>query len=310
MTGQRLRDARIVLVTPHPDDESLALGGLIQHALAQDAQLAILQVTDGDNNPWPQRILERRLRIGAAERERWARRRSGEAIAAIAALGLSETALQRMGWPDLGVGMRLREQGVAAIDAFAEQLAARPTDIVVLPALGDGHPDHSACHVLACLALARRQAAPWCLEYLIHGREGESGEQVVIELDAGMRARKRDAVLAHRSQVALSRGRLLAQVGARECFRVVPPYAGPLVREPVLPWRPGAALRPWLYLTLAHPDGVHDWPWRTAPLQRDADGGWRLRLPAAVVRGPLVVKLETRLPTPWIFDHWGWRRLG
>jgi LmbE family N-acetylglucosaminyl deacetylase len=305
----RLRGAHVVAVTPHPDDESLAVGGLIQSALARDATVSILQVTDGDNNPWPQRVLEHRLRIGAADRRRWAERRSGEVTAAIAALGLPETSLQRMHWPDMGVGPRLREQGVAAIDAFAARMAVQPIDIVVLPALGDGHPDHSASHVLACLALARLRATPWCLEYLIHGRDDDAGEPLVVELDAAMRARKRAAVLAHRSQVALSRRRLLARVGASEHFRVVPHAAAMAPRDPLLPWRPPAPVRPWLHLTLAHADGVHDWPWHAAPLHRDADG-WRLQLPATVVRGPLFARLETRLPTPWIFDHWGWRRLG
>jgi LmbE family N-acetylglucosaminyl deacetylase len=309
MLADRLAGAHVVVVTPHPDDESLAVGGLVQYALAHNATVSILQVTDGDNNPWPQRVLERRLRIGAVERRRWADRRSVEVAAAIAALGLPETSLQRMHWPDMGVGPRLREQGVAAIDAFAACMATRPIDVAVLPALGDGHPDHSASHVVACLALARLRASPWCLEYLIHGRDDDAVESLVVELDATMRARKRAAVLAHRSQVALSRRRLLARVGAREHLRVVPQADPMTVRDPRLPWRPPAPIRPWLHLTLAHAGGVHDWPWHAAPLRRDADGGWHLQLPDAVVRGPLFVRLETRLSSPWIFDHWGWHRL-
>jgi LmbE family N-acetylglucosaminyl deacetylase len=312
---ERLRGARILLFTPHPDDESLAAGGLVQAALGQGARVDIVQVTDGDNNPWPQRWLERRLFIGAEARRRWGLRRRAEVKAALGELGLPATALQCLGWPDMGVTACLRDGGVAAIDAFAARIAAASADVIVLPALGDRHPDHSACHVLVRLALARLQAASRplpssCLEYLVHGRDGDAGTRVDIALDAAMQARKRAAVLAHQSQVALSRGRLLSRVGPRESFRCVAFAAGEPKRELQLPWRPSVAMRPWLRLTLAHADGVQAWPLAAAPLARDRDGGWRLCLPDTVgAYGPLFVKLETRLPSPWIFDHWGWYRL-
>ncbi len=312
---ERLRDARVLLFTPHPDDESLAAGGLAQAALEQGARVDIVQVTDGDNNPWPQRWLERRLLIDADARRRWGLRRRAEVGAALAELGLPATALQCLGWPDMGVTARLRDDGVAAIEAFAARIAAASADVIVLPALGDRHPDHGACHGLVQLALARLSAASQplpssCLEYLVHGSDRDAGTRVDIALDVDMQARKRAAVLAHQSQVALSRGRLLSRVGSRESFRRVASAAGKLPRELQLPWRPSAAMRPWLRLILAHADGVQTWPLATAPLARDRDGGWRLCLPDTVgAYGPLFVKLETRLPSPWIFDHWGWCRL-
>ena len=60
--------ARILILAPHPDDESLGTGGLIQQALAAGAALRVLFITDGDNNPWPQRFIERRWFINAPER--------------------------------------------------------------------------------------------------------------------------------------------------------------------------------------------------------------------------------------------------
>ena len=57
----RLKDqlhagAKIAVLAPHPDDESLGTGGLIQQALAAGAEVRVIFVTDGDNNPWPQRF--------------------------------------------------------------------------------------------------------------------------------------------------------------------------------------------------------------------------------------------------------------
>ncbi|MDN5925258.1 MAG: PIG-L family deacetylase, partial [Xanthomonadales bacterium] len=40
-----------MVIAPHPDDESLATGGLLQQALAGTAAVKVVLVTDGDNNP-------------------------------------------------------------------------------------------------------------------------------------------------------------------------------------------------------------------------------------------------------------------
>nr|MBP6330775.1 PIG-L family deacetylase [Dokdonella sp.] len=41
---------RVLVLAPHPDDEVLATGGLIQQALAAGAALRVIVATDGDNN--------------------------------------------------------------------------------------------------------------------------------------------------------------------------------------------------------------------------------------------------------------------
>ena len=61
---------RLLMVAPHPDDETIATGLLIQQVLAAGGEVRILLLTAGDNNPWPQRWLERRVWIGAADRQR------------------------------------------------------------------------------------------------------------------------------------------------------------------------------------------------------------------------------------------------
>lgn len=306
-----LRDARVLLVTPHPDDESLAAGGLIQHALHQGAQVRVLQVTDGDNNPWPQRVLERRVVIGPSARRRWAERRRHEVQVAVAALGLTAQDLQHMSWPDMGVTRRLRQWGVAAIEAFEQPMRSWQPSLVVLPALGDTHPDHGSVHVLTGLALARMGFRGTCLEYLIHGRTSIGAQPLTFELDTGMQARKREAVLAHQSQVALSRKRLLARVGPREDFGWLGNAADQELPDAIpLPWTPPQWLARSLHLTLAHANGVQDWPLHRAPLQRATDGQVNLVLPDDVPRHlPVFARLDMRMPSPWIFDHWGWRRL-
>lgn len=305
---RHLAGARLLLVAPHPDDESLALGGLIQHAVRQQANVTILQVTDGDNNPWPQRVLERRLRIGPVDRRRWGERRADEMLEAMQRLGLDAASRHRLGWPDLGVTMRLQTRGTESIDAMADILRDTAPDLVVLPALSDTHPDHASCHVMIRLAMQRVARPFHCLTYHVHGHRHEVGPAIELPLDAAMLDGKRHAILAHHTQVALARHRLLARAGAIETLHALPsPAPGdvPLPRIVALPWQPSRAWRPWLQLTLAHPGGVHVWSWREAPLTMHARQAC-LVLPEAVRHGPAYAKLEMRCKSPWIFDRWGW----
>lgn len=303
----RRSGARLLVVAPHPDDESLAAGGLIQRARALGADVRVLLLTDGDNNPWPQRWLERRLCIDAAARRRWGERRRGEVLEALSRLDVPAQALLALGWTDLGVTARLCADFDAARDAFVARLRACAPTVIAAPALDDRHPDHSAARVLLELALADVAPYPPLLSYLVHGRPAQRGTPVVIALDAAMRERKRAAVLAHRTQVALSRGRLLRCVGDRELFRFDGPTPTPWRDSLLLPWRPPAWLHSRLDLLLAHRGGAQRVPWRSAPLYR-TDAGFRLDVPAAARGGLLFVKLEARFDTAWIFDRWGWWR--
>lgn len=300
---------RLLLIAPHPDDESLALGGLIQHAVRQQARVTLVQVTDGDNNPWPQRWLERRWRIGTEDRQRWGRRRADEMLQAMQQLGLDATSRQQLGWPDMGITARLQARGTDTISAVADILRQTAPDMVVLPTLDDGHPDHATCHVIVRLAMQHLPQRPTCLTYHVHGHRREIDKPIELSLDDAMREGKRRAILAHRTQVALARRRLLARAGETEILHTLPiPAHGTLPSAVMLPWQPFRAWHPWLQLTLAYPDGVHVWPWREAPLATDPQGT-RLTLPTTIRRAPVFARLEMRCPSPWIFDHWGWRDL-
>ncbi|MGO9610231.1 MAG: PIG-L deacetylase family protein, partial [Verrucomicrobiia bacterium] len=45
-------DDRIIIFAPHPDDESIGCGGIIQQALALKVPVRIVWLTYGDNNEW------------------------------------------------------------------------------------------------------------------------------------------------------------------------------------------------------------------------------------------------------------------
>ncbi|MGH8124413.1 MAG: PIG-L deacetylase family protein [Rhodanobacteraceae bacterium] len=304
--------ASLMVLAPHPDDESLAAGGLIQRALAYGARVSVVFVSDGENNPWPQRVLERRLWIGARQRASWGGRRRAEAAAALHVLGVDPANVHRLGWPDGGITWMLLSETAAMLKSMRGLVeCARPT-LLVLPDLVDRHPDHSAMHVLMELLFRSepRLPRPDCLGYLLHGRSHPGlPRRAVFSLGTDELLRKRNAIRAHASQIALSRRRLLRCAETTESF-----VAGLDCHDrngATLPWPPPRRLRPWLALLVV-----------------DAGGGERMRLdsrsnanlfwcdgsPAArtsrSLRPPYYVKLFCPLPSPWVFDGWGWCRFG
>ena len=219
---------RVLVLAVHPDDESLGAGGLIQLALARGAEVRVIFITDGDNNPWPQRFLERRWRIGAGDRRRWGARRAVEARAALACLGVPPENVAFWHYPDQGLTDLLLAGGDALISQLVAELLARPPQLLIAPSLSDLHPDHSACAVLLNFALARAQLPPAqrgrLLEYQVHCSEAEPpGGSVEIDLSPDQVERKRQAILCHATQMALSRGRFVAFAQATEVF--LPPPA-------------------------------------------------------------------------------------
>ena len=78
--------SRVLLFAPHPDDEALACGVTLQRAVRSGALICVVYATDGDNNPWPQRLIERKWRLDATDRKRWGQSRRAEALSALEVL--------------------------------------------------------------------------------------------------------------------------------------------------------------------------------------------------------------------------------
>jgi len=296
---------RLLVIAPHPDDETIATGVLVQQVRAAGGEVRIVLLTGGDNNPWPQRWLERRWRIAAADRRRWARRRGEELQHALAALGIPPSALQALDWPDLGLTEMLLHATDSAAATVLDAVSRFSPDLIALPSLQDRHPDHSAAHVLLRLALVGRPAPPALFTYLVHGRAGHGGGLPITASPAQM-ANKRVALRAHGSQLALSGKRLWRLAERSETYRDLR-RAPPALAS--LPWHPPRWLRPWLQLDVVDPAGVRSWRWQDAPLRRGADGAFHLSLPAGERAAPRFARLSMQLRSPWIFDHWGWCQL-
>ncbi len=304
--------AALMVLAPHPDDESLAAGGLIQRALAYRVPVSVVFVSDGENNPWPQRVLERRIRVGPRQRAAWGVRRTAEGDAALRVLGAGDVRVHRLGWPDGGVTWKLLDDTASMLTRMRELVTHEQPTLLVLPDLVDRHPDHSAMHVLMEMVFQGmpKQARPDCLGYLLHGRSRPGvPRRAVFTLTDEELARKREAIEAHASQTALARTRLLRFATDSETF-----VAGLDCHDrigPGLPWLPFKALHPWLALLTVDAGGGERLALGSGA---DANLCWRDGSPAArsprTLRPPYYVKLYSPLPSPWIFDGWGWCRFG
>jgi len=215
--------SRLLLFAPHPDDESLACSVLLQRAVRAGAAVHVVYVTDGDDNPWPQRVLEHKWRLNATDRRRWGRLRRTEALKALRVLGVNGSATRFLGLPDQKLTALLICDGQSALELLAAIIADwRPTDLLV-PSICDTHPDHSALAVMLRLvlsesfsdAMAAGRMAVW--SYVVHGRSSAFFDRSKTICQSHREAAtKLRAIRCHKTQLKLSRKRFLAYAGRPE----------------------------------------------------------------------------------------------
>lgn len=206
---------RLLVVSPHPDDEVLACGGLMQAALAEGCVVQVVSVTDGEAcYPDHPRWTPARLRD--------ARRR--ELAGAMQALGLDATHVVTLGIPDGAVARH--EADLAA--HLAGQLL--PGDVVVAPWVHDAHPDHEAVGRAALAAAAScgaraLQYPVWAWHWLDPAAlAGPWPRAQRISLCTASQARKQQAMAAFATQTGA--------VGDLACEPILPDHVLARFRRP------------------------------------------------------------------------------
>ena len=192
---QRLDEGGVIVVAPHPDDESLGCGGLIAEACAEGRPTQVVVVSDGTGSHPGSRIYPKaRLRD----------LRESEARRAVNELGLDpvqDIAFLRL--PDRFVPSRgpIAERAIERIVASAEEVGAAA---LFVSWRHDPHCDHQASYCLA-RAAQRRLTAVKLFEYTVWGAALPAATPVEpaggFRLEIGRHlTRKRRAIDAHRSQ--------------------------------------------------------------------------------------------------------------
>jgi len=210
---------RLLVIAPHPDDESLATGALLQRLNQGGGKARVLMVTNGDNNPWPQRWVEKRWQIGPTERQRWGALRRQEARLALKKLGFHGDT-NFLQFPDQGMTSRLLTADQETLDRFCHEIQEWDPTHLIIPSSYDLHPDHNALYVLLQIALERtgRSHLPQ-LHFVVHCKRLDLvPRRVAIHLSDTERNAKRQAILCHGTQMALSRKRFLAYARPEEAY--------------------------------------------------------------------------------------------
>ncbi len=93
-------NTRLMVFTPHPDDESLGAGGLIQRVLSEGGRVKVVFVTSG--NGFSEGVEKERHRSHptAVDFLKYGKEREGEAIRAMGILGVKRKDINFLGFPD------------------------------------------------------------------------------------------------------------------------------------------------------------------------------------------------------------------
>lgn len=188
---------RLLVVSPHPDDEVLCCAGVMQQALEAGAEVWVVYVTAGDAFELDVIVLERKLRPTGEPMVALGRRRIGESKAAMEVVGVPEDHVIVLGFPDRGLrvlltsdpmqvhrsrftlrwgvpysearspglaytGANLRSEMRAVLDQVAPTLVFAPTPL-------DAHPDHRAVGELIEELLRERGELAMGRWWIVHG---------------------------------------------------------------------------------------------------------------------------------------------
>jgi LmbE family N-acetylglucosaminyl deacetylase len=155
----RIFSARILILAPHMDDETLACGGtMLMHPRKEDVHCIF--ATDGARSPAPLLPWADGVDPGLA------RLRQQEARSVAASIGVPSPNLHFLGFPDGRLSSRMTEL-TAEIEASVD--AIRP-HYVFAPFRYDVHPDHTALNRAVRSALRAIVAPPTLLEYFVYHR--------------------------------------------------------------------------------------------------------------------------------------------
>lgn len=222
---------RILVLSPHPDDEVVGCAAAIGRARAAGARAAVLHLSDGvppRETQWPWRRAGHSARVA---------KRRAEAEAAAEALGI-----RLIGILD-GGSRTLRRRLLAAFATVRAAVAEGDADAVWVPAWEGAHADHDAANALgAALRRVAPDLAVW--EYAAYNNAGGRtnsqrfpagvGAETTIDLTPAEAAAKAELLRGYGSEAAN-----LRHIGvARESFRPLPdhdytrpPHAGRLFYE-------------------------------------------------------------------------------
>ena len=195
---------RVLVVAPHPDDESLGCGGLLALLAAAGQEPQVVFVTDGAGS---------HPNSAAYPPERLRAIREAEAVEALGRLGVPERSAHFLRHPDSALPLPGSEAFADAAQEVLAHLRRLCPDTVLVAWRRDPHCDHEDAWRLFHAAARQLEAEkrPRWIEYPVWAWKHASTDRAPCQGDgrawrldvSGVLDRKRDAIDAHRSQLGL-----------------------------------------------------------------------------------------------------------
>lgn len=272
--SSKRRAPRVLVIAPHPDDEVLATGGVIQEHLRKGHVIKVLLVTCGDGQ-------RRGLLLPPKHFLRLGERRYRESLTALQILGVHEKQVVALGYPDRGLAHLRAESSQpypspytkaravpyewayrpgapytyeALLADLKEILMKEHPHVIYLPHPQDRHGDHQAVYFFTRTAVHELRLHPHLRHYLIHYGAWplpagkcfhrpllpprslqDNAQWLAHELSEKQIARKCQAVQCYRSQMHYIEDHLFSYVRRNELFDLQPSLTQTrLVRLPKL----------------------------------------------------------------------------
>jgi len=211
---------KVLVFSPHPDDESLAAGGFIYDSIQKGAEVKIVLVTDGNKH----HIKDRR---------------NQEFEKATNILGVKKENLIYLNYPD---GHLQDENQSDLLTKFQEIIDQYQPNIILYPSRHDIHPDHATTGKIVEQVLKKENSQLTAYAYLVHCRRWPQPKKMALDLyllppiklinfddqwqklmlTPSALAKKKEAVFSYQSQLGMPflRSLILSSVRANELFAI------------------------------------------------------------------------------------------
>jgi len=211
---------KVLVFSPHPDDESIAAAGFIYDSTQKGAEVKVILVTDGNKHG----LKDRRYK---------------EFRQATSILGVNPENLIFLNYPDSHLKQENRQDLTANFQKIIDDFSP---DFVIYPSVKDGHPDHAVTGQIVEQILKKEGSPKIAYAYLVHSRRWPQPKKMALNLyllppiklinfdDSWQRLmlddvtlnQKKEAVAAYKSQLRMPilRSLILSSVRTNELLAI------------------------------------------------------------------------------------------
>lgn len=266
LKSSKRRAKRVLVIAPHPDDEVLATGGVIQEHLRRGHVVKVVLITCGDGQRRGPFLPSRHFR-------KLGERRYHESLEALSLLGLRAERVIALGYPDRGLAHlwdstpytskytkacavpypwawqpHAPYTKASLLADLQEIVSAECPNVIYIPHPHDRHSDHRAAYAFTTYALEEAKLLAVRRYYLIHHgawplpagkhpqrhllppRALKTAEWLMHELRPDQIERKCTAISKYRTQTRYFADRLFSFARRNELF-ALPPLRTPKIKS-------------------------------------------------------------------------------